>query len=83
VTAVHKANIMKLSDGLFLRVAREVAEEYPDIEFEDRTTSSLRSTEGSIRKRLLGRLPRAQMSSSPEPLRSAEARTAMRPTSAR
>lgn len=35
VTAVHKANIMKLSDGLFLATAREVAEEYPDIEFED------------------------------------------------
>src|SRR5881628_3756910 len=36
VTAVHKANIMKFADGLFLRVAREVAQEYPDIEFEDR-----------------------------------------------
>lgn len=35
VTAVHKANIMKFSDGLFLSVAREVAKEYPDIEFED------------------------------------------------
>jgi isocitrate dehydrogenase (NAD+) len=37
VTAVHKANILKMSDGLFLRVAREVAEEYKDsgIEFED------------------------------------------------
>jgi isocitrate dehydrogenase (NAD+) len=37
VTAVHKANILKHSDGLFLRVAREVAEEYKDsgIEFED------------------------------------------------
>ena len=35
VTAVHKANIMKFSDGLFLAVAREVAKEYPDIEFED------------------------------------------------
>ena len=36
VTAVHKANIMKESDGLFLRVAREVAERYPDIEFNDK-----------------------------------------------
>ena len=36
VTAVHKANIMKFSDGLFLATAREVAEQYPDIEFEDR-----------------------------------------------
>jgi len=35
VTAVHKANIMKLSDGLFLESARSVAGEYPDIEFED------------------------------------------------
>ena len=36
VTAVHKANIMKETDGLFLRVAREVAEHYPDIEFNDK-----------------------------------------------
>ncbi len=35
VTAVHKANILKFSDGLFLAVAREVAREYPDIEFGD------------------------------------------------
>jgi isocitrate dehydrogenase (NAD+) len=35
VTAVHKANIMKFADGLFLRVAGEVAQEYPDIEFND------------------------------------------------
>ena len=35
VTAVHKANIMKFSDGLFLSVAREVAKSYPDIEFND------------------------------------------------
>jgi len=35
VTAVHKANIMKFSDGLFLSVAREVAKGYPDIEFSD------------------------------------------------
>jgi isocitrate dehydrogenase (NAD+) len=35
VTAVHKANIMKFSDGLFLAVAREVARDYPDIEFDD------------------------------------------------
>lgn len=37
VTAVHKANILKMSDGLFLKVARQVAEEYKDsgIEFED------------------------------------------------
>ena len=35
VTAIHKANIQKHSDGLFLRVAREVAEDYPEIEFWD------------------------------------------------
>jgi isocitrate dehydrogenase (NAD+) len=33
VTAVHKANIMKTTSGLFLEVAQEVAKEYPDIEF--------------------------------------------------
>lgn len=36
VTAVHKANIMKATDGLFLRVAREVAALYPDIALEDK-----------------------------------------------
>ncbi len=35
VTAVHKANIMKLSDGLFLRCFREVAEDYPEIQADD------------------------------------------------
>lgn len=35
VTAVHKANIMKYSDGLFLECARNVAKEYSDVEFED------------------------------------------------
>lgn len=35
VTVVHKANIMKVSDGLFLDSARSVSHEYPDIEFED------------------------------------------------
>ena len=33
VTAVHKANILKFSDGLFLEISREVAKNYPDIEF--------------------------------------------------
>ena len=42
VTAVHKANIMKYTDGLFLETARRVAEEeYPDIEFEDRIVDNL------------------------------------------
>lgn len=36
VTCVHKANIMKATDGLYLRIAREVAERYPDIEFNDK-----------------------------------------------
>ena len=36
VTAVHKANIMKCTDGLYLHVARDVAAEYPDIAFEDK-----------------------------------------------
>ena len=35
VTAIHKANIMKFSDGLFLAVARDVAKQYSDIEFWD------------------------------------------------
>lgn len=41
VTAVHKANIMKHSDGLFLETARKVAEEYSDVEFEDRIVDNL------------------------------------------
>ena len=41
VTAVHKANIMKFSDGLFLAVAGEVAAEYPDIQFEDRIVDNM------------------------------------------
>lgn len=35
VTVVHKANILKMSNGLFLDVGREIAKEYPDIEFSD------------------------------------------------
>ncbi|HVR89217.1 MAG TPA: isocitrate/isopropylmalate dehydrogenase family protein [Candidatus Limnocylindria bacterium] len=41
VTAVHKANVMKFTDGLFLRVAGEVATGYPDIEFEDRIVDNM------------------------------------------
>ncbi|SDC79253.1 MULTISPECIES: isocitrate dehydrogenase (NAD(+)) [unclassified Candidatus Frackibacter] len=41
VTAVHKANIMKLSDGLFLEVAREVAKDYPEVEFDDRIVDNM------------------------------------------
>src|SRR5437763_1382523 len=41
VTAVHKANIMKHTDGLFLAVARQVAEKNKDIEFEDRIVDNM------------------------------------------
>jgi isocitrate dehydrogenase (NAD+) len=41
VTAVHKANIMKFSDGLYLRVAREVAAENDDVEFDDRIVDNM------------------------------------------
>ena len=36
VTLVHKANILKCTSGLFLEIGREIAKEYPDIEFDDR-----------------------------------------------
>jgi 3-isopropylmalate dehydrogenase len=35
VTAVHKANVFKMSDGLFLKMVREVAKDYPDVELDD------------------------------------------------
>jgi isocitrate dehydrogenase (NAD+) len=41
VTVGHKANILKLSDGLFLECARKIATEYPDIEFEDKIVDAL------------------------------------------
>lgn len=41
VTAVHKANIMKHTDGLWLRVAEQTAEEFSDIEFEDRIVDNM------------------------------------------
>jgi len=41
VTAAHKANIMKHTDGLFLEVARKVAEEHDDIDFDDRIIDNL------------------------------------------
>src|SRR5205085_9177757 len=41
VTAVHKANIMKHTDGLFLSVARQVAARNPDVEFEDRIVDNM------------------------------------------
>lgn len=41
VTAVHKANIMKYSDGLYLHTAEKVAEEFSDIEFEERIVDNM------------------------------------------
>ncbi len=41
VTSVHKANIMKHTDGLWLEVSRQVAEQYGDIEFEDRIVDNM------------------------------------------
>jgi isocitrate dehydrogenase (NAD+) len=41
VTAVHKANIMKFTDGLWLHVAREVAAENTDVEFDDRIVDNM------------------------------------------
>ncbi|MCO5223925.1 MAG: isocitrate/isopropylmalate dehydrogenase family protein [Thermomicrobiales bacterium] len=41
VTAVHKANIMKFTDGLFLHIAQEVAKDYPEIEFDDRIVDNM------------------------------------------
>jgi isocitrate dehydrogenase (NAD+) len=41
VTAVHKANIMKFTDGLFLHVSQQVAQGYPDIQFEDRIVDNM------------------------------------------
>jgi isocitrate dehydrogenase (NAD+) len=41
VTSIHKANIMKFSDGLWLEVSRQVAKNYTDIEFEDRIVDNM------------------------------------------
>jgi len=41
ITSVHKANIMKFSDGLWLEVSRDVAKKNPDIEFEDRIVDNM------------------------------------------
>jgi isocitrate dehydrogenase (NAD+) len=41
ITAVHKANIMKFTDGLWLFTARDVAKENPDIEFDDRIVDNM------------------------------------------
>jgi len=41
VTAVHKANILKFSDGLFLATAKQIAKDYPKVEFEDMIVDNL------------------------------------------
>ena len=41
VTSVHKANIMKFSDGLFLKVSQDVAKDYPQIDFNDRIVDNM------------------------------------------
>jgi len=41
VTAVHKANIMKFTDGLFLHVCQQIAQDYADIQFEDRIVDNM------------------------------------------
>lgn len=41
LTLVHKANILKLTSGLFLTVGREMAEEFPDVEFSDRIIDNM------------------------------------------
>jgi len=41
LTIVHKANIMKMTDGLFLDIGREMSKEYPDVEFEERIVDNM------------------------------------------
>ena len=41
LTIVHKANIMKMTDGLFLETGRRLSKEYPDIEFEERIVDNM------------------------------------------
>lgn len=41
VTLAHKANILKVTSGMFLRIGGEIAEEYPDIEFNDRIIDNM------------------------------------------
>ena len=41
VTCVHKANILKLSDGMFLSIFREIAKEFPDIEADDKIVDNV------------------------------------------
>jgi len=41
VTAVHKANVLQMSDGLFLREVRAVAKNYPDVEFDEKIVDAM------------------------------------------
>jgi 3-isopropylmalate dehydrogenase len=41
VTAVHKANVLRLSDGLFLREVRKVAKDYPDVELDEKIVDAM------------------------------------------
>lgn len=41
VTVVHKANVLRMSDGLFLACTREVAESYPDIDYDERIVDAM------------------------------------------
>jgi isocitrate dehydrogenase (NAD+) len=41
ITLVHKANILKITSGLFLRVGRELAKSYPEVAFEDRIVDNM------------------------------------------
>jgi len=41
VTAVHKANVLRISDGLFLECVRTVAERYPDVEYEEKIIDAM------------------------------------------
>ena len=41
VTVVHKANILKFTDGLFLNIAKKISQKYPKIEFEDRIVDNM------------------------------------------
>ena len=48
VTAVHKANIMRMSDGLFLRCCREAAEKHPEIKFEEKYLDTVGYSRGPL-----------------------------------
>jgi len=69
VTAVHKANIMKLSDGLFLDCARNVSREYPDIEYDELTRLGCSFAQGYLFSRPISpeRLRELLTSGAPEP----------------